>query len=371
MARKKKRSLTIFAFEKERDKNSKKRQKGFPIEIPEAQELKSLTQESDIVEEAREEQQLDPINISEGVDEEQVLKNEPEPVELVSEGVDEEQVLKNEPEPVELSLIPKNVNTYLVLEGIDEEEVLENDPELLELSLIPKNVNAYLVPQTPRIPKTPTEKESTRRLIVVLEAACLMTYKFDKKKTVELLNCDDHRGILQKLGRNPSDSRPDITHQCLMQLLDTPLNKAGLLQIYVHTAKGVLIEVNPHVRIPRTFKRFSGLMVQLLHKLSVSSIRGSEKLLRVIKNPVTQYLPTKCKKLTLSFDAKTVRLRDYLPTIPSDHSICVAIGAMAHGPDTFADDWVDEKIGISEYSLSAAVTCAKFCCTLEDLWNIV
>jgi rRNA small subunit pseudouridine methyltransferase Nep1 len=48
--------------------------------------------------------------------------------------------------------------------------------------------------------------------------------------------------------------------QCLLTLLDSPLNKAGRLQVYVHTAKGVLIEINPHVRIPRTFKRFSGLM---------------------------------------------------------------------------------------------------------------
>jgi len=38
------------------------------------------------------------------------------------------------------------------------------------------------------------------------------------------------------------------------------LNKAGRLQVYIHTAKGVLIEVNPAVRIPRTFKRFGGLM---------------------------------------------------------------------------------------------------------------
>mgnify|MGYP002717791355 FL=1 len=48
--------------------------------------------------------------------------------------------------------------------------------------------------------------------------------------------------------------------QCLLTLLDSPLNKAGRLQVYIHTAKGVLIEVNPAVRIPRTFKRFSGLM---------------------------------------------------------------------------------------------------------------
>ena len=43
-------------------------------------------------------------------------------------------------------------------------------------------------------------------------------------------------------------------------LLDSPLNKAGLLQVYVHTEKNVLIEINPHTRIPRTFDRFCGLM---------------------------------------------------------------------------------------------------------------
>jgi rRNA small subunit pseudouridine methyltransferase Nep1 len=48
----------------------------------------------------------------------------------------------------------------------------------------------------------------------------------------------------------------------LLTLLDSPLNKAGRLQVFIHTTKGVLIEINPHVRIPRTFKRFSGLMGQ-------------------------------------------------------------------------------------------------------------
>ena len=50
-------------------------------------------------------------------------------------------------------------------------------------------------------------------------------------------------------------------------LLDSPLNRAGLLQVYIHTAKNVLIEVHPQTRIPRTFDRFCGLMVQLLYKL--------------------------------------------------------------------------------------------------------
>ena len=44
-------------------------------------------------------------------------------------------------------------------------------------------------------------------------------------------------------------------------ILDSPLNKAGRVQaVYVRTEKGVLIEVKPHVRVPRTFKRFAGVM---------------------------------------------------------------------------------------------------------------
>ena len=51
-----------------------------------------------------------------------------------------------------------------------------------------------------------------------------------------------------------------MSSQCLLTLLDSPLNKAGLLSIFIHTSQGLLIEVHPEVRIPRTFKRYSGLM---------------------------------------------------------------------------------------------------------------
>lgn len=79
----------------------------------------------------------------------------------------------------------------------------------------------------------------------------------------ELLNCEDHVGIIKKSDREASSIRPDIVHQCLLMLLDSPLNRAGLLQVYIHTEKNVLIEVNPQTRIPRTFKRFAGVMGRL------------------------------------------------------------------------------------------------------------
>jgi rRNA small subunit pseudouridine methyltransferase Nep1 len=159
--------------------------------------------------------------------------------------------------------------------------------------------------------------------------------------------------------------------QCLLTLLDSPINKAGRLQIYIHTAKGVLIEVSPTVRIPRTFKRFAGLMVQLLHRLSIRSTNSNEKLLRVVQNPITDHLPPNCRKVTLSFDAPLVRVRDYVQTLGPKESICVFVGAMAKGNDDFADALVDEKIGISNFSLSASVACSKFCHAVEDVWDVL
>ncbi|KAL2058488.1 hypothetical protein ABVK25_001216 [Lepraria finkii] len=225
----------------------------------------------------------------------------------------------------------------------------------------------------------PSNDKDTQRLIVVLSNASLETYKAShggrgasmRDEKYSLLNSDEHIGVKRKMNRDISDARPDITHQCLLTLLDSPVNKTGKLQIYIHTAKGVLIEVSPTVRIPRTFKRFAGLMVQLLHRLSIRSTHSQEKLLKVIKNPITDHLPPNCRKVTLSFDADVVRVKDYISDIGSKESVCVFVGAMAKGNDDFADGFKDDTISISNYSLSASVACGKFCNAVEDVWNIV
>ncbi|SLM37103.1 rna processing protein [Lasallia pustulata] len=239
-------------------------------------------------------------------------------------------------------------------------------------------------PQLPRlvaeqhIPIASNDKD-TQRLIVVLSNASLETYRAShggrggaiKDEKYSLLNSDEHIGVMRKMNRDISDARPDITHQCLLTLLDSPVNKAGKLQIYIHTAKGVLIEVSPTVRIPRTFKRFAGLMVQLLHRLSIRSTNSQEKLLKVIKNPITDHLPPNCRKVTLSFDAEVVQVRNYIADLGPKESICVFVGAMAKGNDDFADAFKHDTISISKYSLSASVACSKFCHAAEDVWDII
>lgn len=64
-------------------------------------------------------------------------------------------------------------------------------------------------------------------------------------------------------------------------------------------------------------------------------------------------------------------MRDYVETLEPNESICVFVGAMAKGSDDFADELVDEKISISNYSLSASVACSKFCHAAEDAWDII
>ncbi|KAJ5857575.1 Ribosomal biogenesis methyltransferase EMG1/NEP1, partial [Penicillium solitum] len=224
----------------------------------------------------------------------------------------------------------------------------------------------------------PSHDKDTQRLIVVLSNASLETYKAvssgrsgTKDEKFSLLNSDEHIGIMRKMNRDISEARPDITHQCLLTLLDSPVNKAGRLQIFIHTAKGVLIEVNPSVRIPRTFKRFAGLMVQLLHRLSIRSTNSQEKLLKVIKNPITDHLPPNCRKVTMSFEAPVVRTKDYLESLNPNESVAIFVGAMAKGHDDFADSFKDETISISNYSLSASVACSKFCHAAEEVWDIL
>ena len=73
------------------------------------------------------------------------------------------------------------------------------------------------------------EDTKRRQVIIILEQAALETVK--TSKGYQLLNCDDHKGIHKKFNKDPTQSRPDILHQELMALLDSPLNKAGYLKV--------------------------------------------------------------------------------------------------------------------------------------------
>lgn len=212
-------------------------------------------------------------------------------------------------------------------------------------------------------------KDASRGVIFVLESAQLEVAQVGK--TYQLLNCDDHGSYLGKHKKDPALYRPDITHQALLTILDSPLNKAGKVKaVYVHTVKNALIQVNPKVRLPRTFKRFSGLMVQLLKKLSIRATNGPEKLLQVIKGPVSRHLPVGAPRIGFSPSAESLQdMHQYASSLSEELPVVFVVGAFAHGEiDT---SYVDKEISISKYSLSAAYALARITTAMEAKWGIL
>mmetsp|Transcript_52663 Transcript_52663/g.113805 ORF Transcript_52663/g.113805 Transcript_52663/m.113805 type:complete len:276 (-) Transcript_52663:78-905(-) len=236
------------------------------------------------------------------------------------------------------------------------------------------------------VPKTLEDRLNSRRVVVVLEKCALECVQV-RKGALELLNCDDHKGMLAKNGRDIADARPDITHQCLMALLDSPLNKAGKLVIYMHTVDNVLIEVHPSLRVPRTFKRFAGLAVELLQQRKIRAAQANETLMKVVSNPVEKYLPPGSRRFGLSVKGRSVKLRDFAAGLEAEATadpeegrkasavpIVFAIGAVAHGDPVweaqFGANYIEETISVCPWGLSAACCCMKVCNEFEYLWGV-
>jgi rRNA small subunit pseudouridine methyltransferase Nep1 len=221
-------------------------------------------------------------------------------------------------------------------------------------------------------------KPKSQPIIILLDQATLETVK-NKRGVYELLNCDDHRDLCKKkLHKDPNVYRPDILHQEMLALLDSPLNKAGMVRIYIQSQKNVLIEVNPTIRIPRTYKRFAGLMVQLLHKLKIKAGSESATLLKVIKNPFSQYLPagTHCYGMTQAgtLYSPFSLAQSLLPATPNEGAapVCFIVGAMSTGHVTIEDHpYMEKMFSISEYPLSGAAALSRIASGIEHHWSIV
>ncbi|MBA0772430.1 hypothetical protein Gotri_007802 [Gossypium trilobum] len=147
------------------------------------------------------------------------------------------------------------------------------------------------------------------------------------------------------------------------------------------------------------FDLFNNHAVQLLQKLNITAVGKREKLLRVIKNPVTNYFPVNSRKIGgFDFDCcfscfvcknplfpelkffflhsgfsyssdKLVKMRKYVDAVGDDVNLVFVVGAMAHGK--IEVDYIDDFIAISGYPLSAAMCIARITEALADKWSIL
>lgn len=100
----------------------------------------------------------------------------------------------------------------------------------------------------------------------------------------------------EKLEHREKRGRPDILHICLLSILSTPLFFENLINVYIHTIDNKVIFVGENLRIPKSYRRFQGLMMKLYIEKKIKSQFSSKKSLLEVKNMTLEQLLGKILK---------------------------------------------------------------------------
>ncbi|KAB2627449.1 ribosomal RNA small subunit methyltransferase NEP1-like [Pyrus ussuriensis x Pyrus communis] len=215
------------------------------------------------------------------------------------------------------------------------------------------------------IPSPPPNVE-VRRATFVVENASLR--KGIVRKRWKILDSEEDADAL-KQKKDENNYRPGVVYQALRAIFDSKLNKAGMVgAVYVKTDNGVLFEIKPHVRIPRTCRRFCGVMLELLDKKCIRTKDTNEILMRVIAEPVTRHLPVNSRVVGLSYSSeKVVDIDDYVNSAGDELNLVFVVGELAHGK---INEYTNDFISVSNYPLSAKGCIGLICESLEHKWKV-
>lgn len=193
-----------------------------------------------------------------------------------------------------------------------------------------------------------------------------------KKPTEVLLDKSVHYHAMKGLPNVVKRGRPDIVHVTLLELLSSPLNIEGRLQIFIHTYGDYVIEVSPETHVPRNYNRFVGLMEQLFIEGAVPPESG-KRLLTLYPSTVTNLL----KKL----GAPGAILLNEKGVLNSPRNICrealdkglpVIIGGFPHGE--FSNEVVANAVAtysIYHKPLDAWVVASILVHSCEEILKII
>jgi len=188
-----------------------------------------------------------------------------------------------------------------------------------------------------------------------------------------LLDVSLHRFAMSRLRDREKRGRPDIAHFCLLLALSSLINRAGLLDVRIHTYPGKVIGVSPHVRLPRNYNRFTGLMEQLLVEGRVPP-RSEEPLLWIEEGDLAKLLeslkPSKVYLLSEKGGLKPSSALAY--EVIEERRPLVIIGCFQAGD--FSElfyEIADEVVAIARISLDAWIVTAKVLSSIEDALGLM
>ncbi len=93
-----------------------------------------------------------------------------------------------------------------------------------------------------------------------------MARRREKPAEKLILDSNFHHSAMNGLVDFERRGRPDLVHYFLLTALDSPLNRAGKLRLFIHCRGDKIIRVNPITQLPQSYNRFIGLMEQLFEK---------------------------------------------------------------------------------------------------------
>jgi len=186
------------------------------------------------------------------------------------------------------------------------------------------------------------------------------TKKSGKSANEILLDRSYHHRAMTDLKDAEKRGRPDIIHMALLEALGTPLNKEGLLQIYVHTIDNHIIKVSSKARLPKNYNRFISLLEQL-YKLGRVPESG-ESLLSIkkakLQNIINRIKPSKV--IVFSSVGKPKTLKEVCKKISHKEKPLIIIGGFPHGRLTNEILHVDDCVfSIDRNTLEASVVTSR------------
>jgi rRNA small subunit pseudouridine methyltransferase Nep1 len=147
----------------------------------------------------------------------------------------------------------------------------------------------------------------TKAISLVISEAALETVPID------LTNHPSVTNYARKLGKKPSEilldrsyhhaamlkyklefawrrGRPDLVHFALIEALSTPLFLENLLDVYVSTINNQVVYIGKNLRIPKSYPRFEGLMIDLFKNNLIRDDKNNATLLKLQNNISLEYL---------------------------------------------------------------------------------
>ena len=182
--------------------------------------------------------------------------------------------------------------------------------------------------------------------------------RVNRKPSEILLDRSYHHNSMLKLKDGWKRGRPDLVHISLLSVTSTPLYREGLLDLYLHTIDDKVLLLK-NVRLPRTYARFEGLIIDLFKKKRITANNMSievhemnfEDLMRRIKPRYAIGLSRLGKPST----AELVVDKDV-----------IIVGGFPRGH--FSNEIIDnvnELVSISRYPLDTHTVCSRIAYEFE------